>query len=225
MARAPKLKSGKKVLSRDAAKVAGSLRYFTGIPCHRGHISERLVSNCCCVECKADNEAAWREKNTEHVRAKGREYDNKPSRKHRNKYDPAYQADWYEKNKEKQLRKSRERHAANPEKHRLKNRLRYRAYPEASREKARNDYARRKKAKGRHTKEEVAELFIRQDGRCANELCSACIKEKYHEDHIVALSLGGSNYIQNIQLLCPPCNLSKGAKPLDVWLDGIRQSQ
>lgn len=50
--------------------------------------------------------------------------------------------------------------------------------------------------------------------------CAACLKDLkktgYHKDHIVPLTLGGEHVPLNIQLLCPPCNLSKGAKhPVD----------
>jgi 5-methylcytosine-specific restriction endonuclease McrA len=38
----------------------------------------------------------------------------------------------------------------------------------------------------------------------------------YHKDHVVPLALGGEHAPNNIQLLCPACNLSKGARhPVD----------
>ena len=43
-------------LSRAEAKAQGLTRYFTGKPCKRGHVSERLTSNYCCVECKRPRE-------------------------------------------------------------------------------------------------------------------------------------------------------------------------
>jgi hypothetical protein len=36
---------------RDAARINGIARYFTGEPCKLGHIADRLVSNSTCVEC------------------------------------------------------------------------------------------------------------------------------------------------------------------------------
>lgn len=52
-------------------------------------------------------------------------------------------------------------------------------------------------------------LMVLQKGRCA---CCSERLVKYHIDHIHALSRGGENIDRNVQLLCPPCNLSKNAK-------------
>ena len=44
-------------------------------------------------------------------------------------------------------------------------------------------------------------------------ICAICKKRrKLTVDHIIPLSKGGVNWIQNIQPLCQPCNSSKGAK-------------
>lgn len=39
------------MISRKNAKAAGLKRYFTGAPCRIGHIAERYVNDCVCVEC------------------------------------------------------------------------------------------------------------------------------------------------------------------------------
>ncbi len=52
-------------------------------------------------------------------------------------------------------------------------------------------------------------LLVSQNGLCAH--CKADLSiTKYHKDHIVPISKGGPHVDSNIQLLCPPCNLSKG---------------
>lgn len=39
------------LISRDDAAAAGLLRYFTGVPCKRGHIAQRYVSTSSCMQC------------------------------------------------------------------------------------------------------------------------------------------------------------------------------
>lgn len=88
--------------------------------------------------------------------------------------------------------------------------------PEKFLAQAANRRARMKNAEGSHTAEEVIALFKFQKGKCA--ACKASIRKKYHKDHIAPLEprnggQRGSNYIRNIQLLCPKCNSKKAAKP------------
>lgn len=67
---------------------------------------------------------------------------------------------------------------------------------------------------GKHTGAEILALFELQSGVCP--YCKAKLykngNNKYHIDHIMPLSKGGSNSIENLQLLCPTCNLSKHDK-------------
>lgn len=58
-----------------------------------------------------------------------------------------------------------------------------------------------------YTAEDVMSLLESQKGLCA--YCDVTLEAKYHIDHIVPLSRGGSNGPDNICLACSFCNLSK----------------
>ena len=71
-------------------------------------------------------------------------------------------------------------------------------------------------------RQEIVERF--------NGICQACGKEGLSPlstddaflasiDHIVPLSRGGSNDDDNIQLLCLPCNLSKGQMNMEEFMN------
>lgn len=66
-------------------------------------------------------------------------------------------------------------------------------------------YAREKGATGQHTKVEWESLKITFDNRCA--ICGK--KKPLTKDHIVPLSQGGTDDIENIQPLCRNCNSTK----------------
>lgn len=145
-------------------------------------------------------------------------------RAHPEKRRAYYESD-YQKNKARFLKHSTAWSKANPERSRRLTKNWEQAFPDrrlASRrkwealnpEKVRamdsNKQARRLSAEGSHTAAEVKTLFSRQRGCCA--ICSDELDAKYHKDHIVPLALGGTNYIQNIQLACPRCNQEKRAR-------------
>jgi 5-methylcytosine-specific restriction endonuclease McrA len=62
-------------------------------------------------------------------------------------------------------------------------------------------------APGHFSAADWANIKRRQRHRCAN--CGK--RKKLTVDHIIALSKGGSNYPENIQGLCGPCNSQKWA--------------
>lgn len=66
---------------------------------------------------------------------------------------------------------------------------------------------------------DIRTMMKHQKGKCA--VCRANISKSYHIDHIMPLALGGSNGTNNIQLLCPFCNMSKHDKhPVDFMQSG-----
>jgi len=69
-------------------------------------------------------------------------------------------------------------------------------------------YARERGASGSHTLSEWESLKNQHGNKCAH--CGA--KEPLTKDHIVPLSLGGTDDIKNIQPLCRSCNSRKWAK-------------
>jgi 5-methylcytosine-specific restriction endonuclease McrA len=79
--------------------------------------------------------------------------------------------------------------------------------------------ARIKNCQESFTVKQVTELHQQQSYVC--NICKCCINHKYHVDHIMPLKLGGGNGIDNIQLLCPTCNLKKGAKHPDTFMQEL----
>lgn len=126
------------------------------------------------------------------------------------------------------LEEARERRLITHREWRNNNRERYR---EAARRNWRSTGAqRRKRAKDNGTfrkyrgcglrQADIELLYARQRGRCAyckKKLPSLLEKpRRFHVDHIPPRVLGGVNGLGNSQLLCSPCNLSKGGQhPLE----------
>jgi 5-methylcytosine-specific restriction endonuclease McrA len=112
--------------------------------------------------------------------------------------------------------KKRTREARNREKKRY-----YAKYPERKSAESRTTRARRKNCEGRHTGKQIKELLEKQNYKCG--ICLACLHEKgYHADHVMPISKGGSNWIENIEMLCPKCNLAKRDKlPLEFAKEAI----
>lgn len=81
----------------------------------------------------------------------------------------------------------------------------------------RNYKARKRAAEGSHSADDIKALWDAQSGLCA--ICSVHLDETgYHADHVVALARGGTNWPDNLQLLCPTCNCSKKDRPMDIVL-------
>lgn len=109
----------------------------------------------------------------------------------------------YKRDREKILQRSRERYAT--EKGKLNNRI--------QQHKRR---ARRNSAVGTHTAQDVLDIFQSQNGKCA--WCGCDVSNKYHVDHVIPLSRGGSDAKENLVISCKTCNLKKYTKIPEEFL-------
>jgi 5-methylcytosine-specific restriction endonuclease McrA len=104
--------------------------------------------------------------------------------------------------------------AANPERVRVNRRKWSARNPDKIRAKDQRRRAKENGAEGSHTVAEWRGLVNRFGGRCV------CCKEHFGlkgltEDHVIPLSRGGSDLIENIQPLCGPCNSRKKDRSTD----------
>lgn len=92
----------------------------------------------------------------------------------------------------------------------------------AKRAHAHNRRARKKKASGSHTTEQLYQQLKSQEGKCF--YCQVELRyarNSWHADHVVPLSRGGSNDISNIVISCPKCNRKKHAKLPHEWANEL----
>lgn len=76
----------------------------------------------------------------------------------------------------------------------------------------------RRNAPGKLSADIRTVLFTKQGGVCNG--CGARLSDAVHLDHIHPISRGGVNEDYNVQLLCANCNLSKGNKTMEEWING-----
>lgn len=146
---------------------------------------------------RAENKEALSESSRERYRRnieKISEYF-KARRQLKAEYDKAY------------VRENKERIAARAAEYKRKN-------PDKVRRHAHKRRARALEAEGVYSADDVQKILGLQRGMCA--YCRVKVGKQYHVDHIKPLSRGGSNWPENLQILCPGCNVRKWAHdPLD----------
>jgi 5-methylcytosine-specific restriction endonuclease McrA len=227
------------IISRKEAQSSGLKRYFTGKPCKHGHVCERYARGKECVKCAAENRLKWgaenpnkvssgnkrwRQENEERCRANSKNW--RLSNLEKKRLD---NTKWREENREKARESIRRHYHRNVERMRAKRRAyrlanpgcerEYRAaYLQANLEKHAANQAKRRARKARsggsYTADDVFAILKAQRRKCG--YCRVKLGKKYHVDHIIALSRGGSNDRTNLQILCVTCNLRKSAKdPID----------
>ncbi len=127
---------------------------------------------------------------------------------------------WREANKEHISEHGRQYYAENKERMADYRRQWEKANPDKVVEKVHRRRARKLSADGSYTPADIRALLNAQRGRCV--YCQADIREGYTVDHITPLSRGGSNWPDNLQLLCRPCNSAKGDKTHDEYVRRLR---
>lgn len=76
----PEMIDGRRI-SRKEALARGLTRFYTGKPCRKGHVAERLTSCNACYECKKSKNRRWAAENPEKIREKSRKYCSENRRK------------------------------------------------------------------------------------------------------------------------------------------------
>jgi len=199
-----------KLTSREDAITLGLNKYFTGKECPKGHTSERYVKGYCCAQCAVDRMAKKRSDKCPKLAA----YKAKHYRKFRDKY-AEYNSAYVEKNKASKSEYDAERYKIMREEIGGKVVEWRRENPEKLKAQRTNRKARIRGADGSHTSKDIERILSLQSNRCA--CCLVCVKKSYHVDHIFPVSKGGSNYPENLQILCPTCNIKKSNKMPEEW--------
>lgn len=200
------------IVKREDARANGQNRYFSGVPCRHGHLTQRNVSKGDCLSCVSV--------------ANKKQYDRPGIKEKRKKYA----SQWYQENKEYVSEKSKkwmvdnygsvsayQSHQYYKHQDTRKLGVKRTALKYPLRKKA-NDVtrkARQRGAEGKFGRDDIEKMLLRQGNKCV--YCKADITGNYHVDHIMPLILGGSNWPSNLQCLCPTCNMRKKAKHPDDW--------
>lgn len=196
------------IVTRAEAREMGLPRYFTGKPCPHGHVAERFTSGGGCREC-------LRLRFEEKRRSEGIGPRISQPRDEFLSKRRVLNIRWKEKNRSRLASEARKYYLEHKDECDARSRRSARLNPEAAKERARRRRAKKKGASGSHTSAEISRLAVLQKYHCAN--CKISIRTGWHIDHIMPLSKGGADGIENIQLLCAPCNHSKHALDPIEW--------
>lgn len=177
-----------------------------------------------CKECNRERSRKWSHDNPDKVKLLAKEW---------RKKKPEYSKIWYQEHKDEESIKNKIRYMENPDKYCIKakkwhqenlersneyRRLYSKVWRQSHLEKSCNyrkdRYRREKLASGEFTEVDFDLLKHKY-----NYTCLCCGKAepniKLVADHVVPLSLGGNNNVENRQPLCVDCNRKKNAKTID----------
>jgi 5-methylcytosine-specific restriction endonuclease McrA len=169
-------------------------------------------------EKRAEYNRRWHEQNRDHVRETQRRWRQEhpeKSREYRRRWrvkNPEYARQWRDKNIERLIERDRQWRKANRERKAINDRQWRLSNPQKRLAATQRRRARKAGNGGDFMPEQWERLCC-----FYNHCCLACGQqpEVLTVDHIVPLSLGGSNDISNLQPLCASCNSSKHDRVID----------
>jgi 5-methylcytosine-specific restriction endonuclease McrA len=227
-------------MTRQEAKAQGLTRYYTGKPCLRGHVSERLVINSTCCECNAAHGAAYAATYYAANKAKVLAYKAAHYEANKDKI-AAKQVAWREKNKDKiaaLYAANKANRAAYAIAYAKGNAAKIASYREAWREANKAKIAAQKadyektnphiknaiNAKRRAQKLQATPPWADLDAIKAiyeqAAFLSKVLGEAQHVDHIIPLQgkkVCGLHVAANLQILSATDNIKKGNKLLPTY--------
>lgn len=128
----------------------------------------------------------------------------------------AYHALHYERNKEKYIERNRARYLKSSKVINKKNAEWKKINSDLVKVYNQNRKAKKRMQVGQISRGIVKKLMTLQGGHCIN--CKTNLHDSgHHLDHIMPIDLGGLHTDENLQLLCPKCNLRKFNKDPIAW--------
>ena len=178
------------------------------------HKTSKDGFNTWCRQCMRKNSKNWADTHPDRVRENRRRYcathieDNRERARR-----------WYAEHRERGGAKAKEWRERNPEKRQRICQRWIKSHPAYNRAKEHRRRSRKLSAGGSELPFDEHAQLKRQHGKCY--YCQSKLT-KYHIEHVIPLSRGGSDHPDNKVLACPSCNLSKHDKLPHEWSKGGR---
>lgn len=178
----------------------------------RGAERKRIARQKDPEKCRAAN-LKWREKHREEAREKAKKWREDHPEAERQSKSNYYYKNWG---------KLKEQRAHNSDLLRERSRQYDKQHPDKMRARVKRRRARRLGAIGSHTVEQFYQLCSRLDWCCS--YCNSKLDNRtVTEDHIIPLSKGGSDDIENIAPACRYCNTQKGARTYEEYMEYLKR--